>query len=84
MILFSAIVFNIVFNIAIIFLAKVNADKIMTEEPYKVTSRLNYIQFHNSYHTIKIKSCLLRHMTVGFKFCKKSGMSIINSVIYKI
>ena len=37
---------------------------------------LNCVKFHNFYHTMKIKSRILRLTGVGFRFCKKSDMSI--------
>lgn len=37
-------------------LAKVKAVKTMIKESCKVTKKLNCIQFHNSYHKMKIKS----------------------------
>ena len=37
-------------------LAEVKAGKTIIKESYKVTNKLNCIQFHNYYHTMKMKS----------------------------
>ena len=61
-------------------LAKVNADKTMIKESYRVNSGLNCIYFHNSYHTLKIKPRPVRDLG----FAMKSDMIIINLITYKI
>ena len=65
-------------------LAEVKAGKTIIKESYKVTNKLNCIQFHNYYHTMKMKSWLSRLIDVGFRFCRNSDMSIINSITYEI
>ena len=58
-------------NIIEIYIAKVNADKTMIKESYRVNSGLNCIYFHNSYHTLKIKSRPVRVIVVRFRFCNE-------------
>lgn len=61
-------------------LAKVKAGKTMIKKSHKVTNRLNYRLFYNSYHKRKIKYQLLRLVVLRFRFYKKSDGSTTNTV----
>ena len=65
-------------------LVKVKAGENMTKKSNKVTNRLHRIKLKKSYHTMKIKSRLLRLIVMRFRFWRKSDMRIINSITYRM